>query len=109
MSELNLPQQPQMAPIPTMPQQQPPMQQQVMPGMPPAAQSPPFMSAGAPVPTPMMNAGQQPQLAEDPSTVDGANRQATNNLQSNQFKLQRNRSKFVLFGPQSMIVFKSLP
>lgn len=94
MSELNLPQQqqqpPQMAPIPAMSQ-----------GMPPPAQSPAFMGAPAPVPAPsmapmmMMNPGQQQPSAEDASAVDGGggSRVPTNNLQSNQFKLQRNRSK----------------
>lgn len=112
MSELNLPQQQSpppmgMAPIPAMPtpHQQQPMHQ----GMPPiggAGGSASFMGAPAPVPSPMpmmMNPGQVTgamqtmQPAEDGSAVDGgggAPRVPTNNLQSNQFKLQRNRSEW---------------
>lgn len=86
MSELNLPQQP---PIPTMVQQQ--QQQHHQPPM--GGMPPPFMGsvpAPEPVPSPMaapmMNPGQQ-------EAVDAASRVPTNNLQSNQFKLQRNRSE----------------
>lgn len=106
MSELNLPQQQ---------QQQPPQMQTPIPamsqGMPPPAQSPAFMGAPAPVPTPsmapmmMMNPGQQqPSQQQQPSVEDasavdgGGNRVPTNNLQSNQFKLQRNRSKDEVLG-----------
>lgn len=94
MSELNLPQQP--VPMGSAPV----MSQPPMPGMPPAAQSPSFMTAAAPVPTPMVNQPmnqnqpQLPQAAEDAQNGDNGNRtSAPNNLQSNQFKLQRNRSK----------------
>lgn len=106
MSEFNLPQQsmgqpPLMTSMQSMGQGQgQPQQQQPMPmqGMPPPAQSPAFMGTPAPVPTPsmapmMMNPNPGQPTAEDPSAVDGANRVPTNNLQSNQFKLQRNRSE----------------
>lgn len=88
MSELNLPQQPMGQPQ----VQAMPMQTQ---GVPP----PSFTTAPAPVPasmapTPMMSVPQPMPGGDDVNAVDGANRQAaTNNLQSNQFKLQRNRSE----------------
>lgn len=89
MSELNLPQQP---------MGQPQMQGMAMQsqGMPP----PSFTTTPAPVPTPIaptpmmsLPQGVQPMAGgEDVSAIDGANRH--NNLQSNQFKLQRNRSEW---------------
>lgn len=105
MSELSLPQQqqpqppmehPQMMPMPSMVQQPQPLTATLP--------VPSFQTVPAPVSTPMsmgmmMDPGQaaQPMGSEDVSAVDGgASRQVTNNLQSNQFKLQRNRSESYL-------------
>lgn len=88
MADMNFPQ-----PMPQMPSMQQQQASGMPPGMPPSF-APVPVQASMPTMTPMMNPSLVSQTsADDSSVVDGQNRQATNNLQSNQFKLQRNRSE----------------